>query len=147
MLAKFFKYILILILYQSPLYSKIKNLNVFNESYLTNYFSGIVAYGNFNNSQALKFFNSSKSLIKQHDTYLEKYTFSLVLEGKVKKAINQIKLNSTKDNSNFNSSTFHKFRFIIQLPSWICFKIMFVKFPFFKSFQTCECYHCSIIST
>ena len=101
MLAKFFKYILILILYQSPLYSKIKNLNVFNESYLTNYFSGIVAYGNFNNSQALKFFNSSKLLIKQHDTYLEKYTFSLVLEGKVKKAINQIKLNSTKDNSNF----------------------------------------------
>ena len=101
MLTKFFKYILILILYQSPLYSKIKNLNVFNESYLTNYFSGIVAYGNFNNSQALKFFNSSKLLIKQHDTYLEKYTFSLVLEGKVKKAINQIKLNSTKDNSNF----------------------------------------------
>ncbi len=101
MLTKLFKFILILVLYQSPLYSKNKTLNVFNVSYLTNYFSGIVAYENFNNSQALKFFNSSKLLIKQHDTYLKKYTFSLVLEGKVKKAINQIKLNSTKVNSNF----------------------------------------------
>jgi len=56
---------------------------------------------NSDNSQALKFFNSSKFLIKQHDAYLERYTFSLVLEGKVKQAINQIKQNSTKANSNF----------------------------------------------
>ena len=101
MLLKLLKFILILLLYQSPLYSKSTTLNDFNTRFLSNYFSGIVAYENSDNSQALKFFNSSKFLIKQHDAYLERYTFSLVLEGKVKQAINQIKQNSTKANSNF----------------------------------------------
>ena len=101
MLVKFLKIILILLIYQSPLYSKNNTLNDFNSRFLSNYFSGIVAYENSDNSQALKFFNSSKFLIKQHEIYLEKYTFALVLNGKVKKAINQIKQNSTKDNSNF----------------------------------------------
>ncbi len=101
MLVKFLKFILILLIYQSPLYSKNNTLNDFNSRFLSNYFSGIVAYENSDNSQALKFFNSSKFLIKQHKIYLEKYTFALVLNGKVKKAINQIKQNSTKDNSNF----------------------------------------------
>ena len=101
MLLKLLKFILILLLYQSPLYSKSTTLNDFNTRFLSNYFSGIVAYENSDNFQALKFFNSSKFLIKQHDAYLERYTFSLVLEGKVKQAINQIKQNSTKANSNF----------------------------------------------
>jgi len=101
MLLKLLKFILILLLYQSPLYSKSTTLNDFNKGFLSNYFSGIVAYENSDNSQALKFFNLSKFLIKQHDAYLERYTFSLVLEGKVKQAINQIKQNSTKANSNF----------------------------------------------
>ena len=101
MLLKLLKFILILLLYQSPLYSKSTTLNDFNTRFLSNYFSGIVAYENSDNSQALKFFNSSKFLIKQHDAYLERYTFSLVLEGKVKQAINQIKQNSTQANSNF----------------------------------------------
>ena len=101
MLVKFLKFILILLIYQSPLYSKNNTLNDFNSRFLSNYFSGIVAYENSDNSQALKFFNSSKFLIKQHKIYLEKYTFALILNGKVKKAINQIKQNSTKDNSNF----------------------------------------------
>ena len=101
MLLKLLKFILILLLYQSPLYSKSTTLNDFNKRFLSNYFSGIVAYENSDNFQALKFFNSSKFLIKQHDAYLERYTFSLVLEGKVKQAINQIKQNSTKANSNF----------------------------------------------
>ncbi|MDC1365724.1 tetratricopeptide repeat protein [Pelagibacteraceae bacterium] len=68
---------------------------------MSNYFSGIVAYENLDNTEALKFFNSSKILIKQHDAYLERLVFSLVLDGKVKKAINQIKQSSTKKNSDF----------------------------------------------
>jgi len=101
MLVKFFKLFLILLLYQNPLYSKNTSLNDFNARYLSNYFSGIVAYENLDNTEALKFFNSSKILIKQHDAYLEKYVFSLVLDGKVKKAINQVKQSSTKTNSDF----------------------------------------------
>jgi len=101
MLIKFFKFVLILLFYQGPLYSKSESLNDFNSNHLSNYFSGIVAYGNNDNSQALKFFKSSKSLIKQHDSYLENYVYTLVLEGKVQQTINEIKQNLTEDNSNF----------------------------------------------
>jgi tetratricopeptide (TPR) repeat protein len=101
MLIKFLKFALILMFYQSPLYSKSKSLNDFNYRHLSNYFSGIVAYDNNDNSQALKFFKSSKYLIKQHNSYLESYIYTLVLEGRVQQAINEIKQNLTKNNSNF----------------------------------------------
>ncbi len=101
MLIKLFKFVLILLFYQSPLYSKNVTLNDFNSHHLSNYFSGIIAYQNNNNSEALKFFQSSKSLIKQHNSYLESYINTLVLEGKVQQAISGIKQNSTEDNSNF----------------------------------------------
>jgi tetratricopeptide (TPR) repeat protein len=101
MLIKFFKFALILFFYQNPLYSKSKTLNDFNSHHLSNYFSGIVAYENNDNSQALKFFKSSKSLIKQHDSYLENYVYTLVLEGKVQQATSEIKKNLTEGNSNF----------------------------------------------
>ncbi|MDC3355693.1 hypothetical protein OAV82_03695 [Candidatus Pelagibacter sp.] len=101
MLIKFFKFALILLFYQSPLYSKSKTLKDFNSHHLSNYFSGIVAYDNSDNTQALKFFQSSKSLIKQHDSYLENYVFTLVLEGKIQQATSEIKQNLTESNSNF----------------------------------------------
>ena len=101
MLIKFFKIILIISLYQSPLYSKSKTLNDFNSRYLSNYFSGIVAYENKENTEALKFFQSSKLLIKRHNYYLERYIYSLVLEGKIQKATSEIKQNLTVNNSNF----------------------------------------------
>ena len=101
MLIKFFKFALILLFYQSPLYSKNKTLNDFNSHQLSKYFSGIVAYDNNDNSQALKFFQSSKYLIKQHNSYLESYIYALVLEGKVQQAISEIRRNLTEDNSNF----------------------------------------------
>ncbi|MDB3885915.1 hypothetical protein N9308_02710 [Candidatus Pelagibacter sp.] len=101
MLIKFLKFALILFFYQSPLYSKSKTLNDFNSHHLSNYFSGIIAYQNNDNSQALKFFKSSKHLIKQHNSYLENYVNTLVLEGKVSQAANEIRKNLTDDNSNF----------------------------------------------
>jgi len=101
MLIKFFKFALILLFYQSPLYSKSKTLKDFNSHHLSNYFSGIVAYESNDNSQALKFFKSSKSLIKQHDSYLKNYIYTLVLEGKVQQATGEIKQNLTEGNSNF----------------------------------------------
>jgi hypothetical protein len=101
MLIKFFKFALILLLYQNPLYSKSRTLNDFNPQHLSNYFSGIVAHENNDNSQALKFFEKSKHLIKQHNSYLENYIYVLVLEGKVQQATSKIKQNLTEDNSNF----------------------------------------------
>ena len=90
--------LVILILYQTPLYSKSNN---FNSEGLSKYFSGIVAFENKDNSLALDFFNSSKILVNKHDPYLKRYVYSLVLENKVSQAINMIKNNKGKDNSNF----------------------------------------------
>ena len=90
-------FILIIILsYQSPIYSKSKKFSEFNSKNLSKYFSGIVAFENKENSLALDFFNSSKILLDKHDTYLKRYIFSLVLENKVSRAINIIK--NSKDN-------------------------------------------------
>ena len=53
---------------------------------------------------SLNYFNSSKLLTNKHDPYLEKFVMSLVLENKVDQAINIIKLNSKKSNTNFFES-------------------------------------------
>ena len=90
-----------LLLYQSPLLSKSTSFDEFNSKNLSKYFSGIVAFENKNNSKALDFFKSSKILINQHDPYLERFVMSLVLEDKVVQAINIIKTNGKKSNSDF----------------------------------------------
>tara|TARA_B100000900_G_scaffold100982_1_gene83625 strand:- start:3383 stop:5068 length:1686 start_codon:yes stop_codon:yes gene_type:complete len=92
---------ILVLLYQSPLLSKSDSLGEFNSKNLSKYFSGIVAFENKNNSQALDFFNSSKILLNRHDPYLERLVKSLVLEGKVTQAINFIKINADKNNSEF----------------------------------------------
>ena len=61
----------------------------------------MVAFENRDNSKALDFFNSSKIMINQHNPYLKRYVMSLVLEKKVTQAINLIKQNKGKNNSNF----------------------------------------------
>ena len=102
MLQKKIIFILIsLLLYQTPLQSKSNSFNKINSKNLSKYFSGIVAYNNKNNLEALKFFNSSKILINKHDPYLKRYINSLVLDNKVSHAINVIKNNKYKNNSNF----------------------------------------------
>ena len=84
MLLKKIKFILIIfLLYQTPLYSKSTSFNDINSKNLSKYFSGIVAFENKDNSLALEFFNSSKILIDNHDPYLKRYIYSLVLENKV----------------------------------------------------------------
>jgi tetratricopeptide (TPR) repeat protein len=98
---KLISILIILLLYQSSLLSKSISLDKFNSKNLSKYFSGIVAYENNNNSEALDFFKSSKILINYHDPYLEKFVMSLVLEDKVAQAINIIKTNTKKSNSNF----------------------------------------------
>ena len=102
MLFKKFIFILVLLLfYQTGLYSKSTSLNKINSKNLSNYFSGIVAFENEDNSQALDFFSSSKILMNNHEPYLQKYVYSLVLDNKVSQAINIIKRNLNKKNSNF----------------------------------------------
>ena len=93
-------YILVL-LYQTPLYSKSTSSNDINSKNLSKYFSGIVAFQNKDNSKALDYFNSSKILINKHDPYLKRYIYSLVLANKIPQAINVIKSNKDKKDLNF----------------------------------------------
>ena len=102
MFSKKIKFIFIfLLLYQTPLYSKSTSFNDYDAKILSKYFSGMVAFENRDNSKALDFFNSSKIMINQHNPYLKRYVMSLVLEKKVIQAINLIKQNKGKSNSNF----------------------------------------------
>ncbi len=102
MFIKNIKFIFIIILfYQTPLYSKSTSFKDFNSKNLSKYFSGIVAFENKDSSIALEFFNSSKILINKHDPYLKKYIYTLVLENKVSQAINTVKNNKDKSNTNF----------------------------------------------
>ena len=105
MLKKLLKVLVILGLsYQTSVYSKSNSFNDFNSENLSNYFSGIIAYENKDNIEALKFFSASKILLNKHDKYLKRYVYSLVLEDKVAQAINVIKNSSNKDNSDFFES-------------------------------------------
>ena len=102
MLVKKIKFILIFLLfYQSPLFSKSTTLDKFDSNNLSDYFSGIVAFENKDNSNALNFFQSSKILISEHDPYLKRYVSSLVLENKILQAINVVRNNFGKNNTNF----------------------------------------------
>jgi tetratricopeptide (TPR) repeat protein len=60
-----------------------------------------VAFGNKNNSEALDFFNSTKTLINTHDPFIQRYISSLILENKISKAINIIKQHKENKNLNF----------------------------------------------
>ena len=101
MFGKIIKITFIIIMYQAPLYSKNTSFDNFNSKNFTNYFSGIVAFENKHNSDSLKFFESSKVVLNQHQSFLKKYVTSLVLENKIPKAINVVKNNLSTNNTNF----------------------------------------------
>ena len=93
MVKKIYKIIFfcLFVFYQNILHSKSLESPVFNEKYLYNYFSALVALDKNQNYESLKFFNSSKYLKESHESYIKKYIFSLIQSGKIKKAVNEIK--------------------------------------------------------
>ena len=102
MVLKNIKFILILLLfYQNTLFTKSNSFEKIDSKNLSKYFSGIVAFGNKKNSEALDFFNSSKILINAHDPFLKRYVSSLVLDNKVLQAIQIIKQNFENENIDF----------------------------------------------
>ena len=94
-------YIIFALLYQTVGYTKTSDKNDFNYKYLSSYFSALISFDNQKNNKALEFFESSKYLKKKHDNYLKEYVYSLVLDGQIKKAVNQIKSSRNSKNSNF----------------------------------------------
>ena len=93
--------ILIFILYQTNTFASTDDKNDFNHKYLSSYFSALLSFGNQNNDKALKFFETSKYIKESHGEFLKGYVFSLVFDGQIKKAINQIKSTRKSENSNF----------------------------------------------
>ena len=98
--------IIVVLLYQSTVYSKIVDNNEFNHKYLSDYFSALLSYDNQKNDQALEYFNSSKNLLNKHNKFLKAYVFSLVEDGQVSKAIKQIKYSKNSNNFNFFETYF-----------------------------------------
>ena len=106
MISNYFKvfFILFLFIFSNEVKSKTNENTEFRVSELSNYFSAVVAYGNQNNEQSLKYFKSSRNLIDKHNEYLRQYIFSLVLNQNVSRAIQEIKFSENKKNSNFFES-------------------------------------------
>ena len=106
MLIRILKVIFILItfLYHSSAFSKTTENKNFNQRYLSNYLSALVSYENGDNELAVKYFNSTKSIIRKYPNYFDTYVNSLVLNNNVNEAINQIKFYDTKKKlQNFQS--------------------------------------------
>ena len=99
MVSKIYKIIFfcLIIFYQNVSNSKSLESKSFDEKNVYNYFSALVAQDNNNISESLKFFNSSKRLKESHQSYIKKYIFSLVLSGKINKAVNEIKTIKNKE--------------------------------------------------
>ena len=93
-------FLLFFLLYQTSSYSKNIILDKYNQKYLSDYFSANLSYENQNNVIAIDFFESSKNLLKENESYFDKYLTTLVLEEKIPKAIRVLKkLYNTKNNS------------------------------------------------
>ena len=102
MYFKILRLIIILLLsYQTSVFSKSNSFDDFDREDLSNYFSGIVAFENKNISEAFNFFKSSKGLVNDHDLFLRRYANSMILDNNVAQAINIIKKNENQDNSKF----------------------------------------------
>ena len=78
-------------------YQNVSNSKSFDEKNVYNYFSALVAQDNNNIYESLKFFDSSKHLKESHQSYIKKYIYSLVLSGKINKAVNEIKTIKNKE--------------------------------------------------
>ena len=98
-------FIFLTFLYHSSVFSKPTDNNNFNQRYLSNYFSAIVSYDNKDNELSLKYFDSTKSIFRDHPKFFDKYISNLVLNNKVREAIKQIKFFKSKNNADHFQTT------------------------------------------
>ncbi len=102
MLIKTFKilFLITIFLYHTSVFSKPNENQSFNQRYLSNYFSALVSHENGNNELALKYFDLTKSILRNNPEYFNQYLNSLVLENKVKEAIKKLKFFNSKNKEN-----------------------------------------------
>jgi len=97
-------FLIICFLYQTNTYSKVIDDKKFNQKYLSNYLSALISFDNREIQKSVKYFNLSKNLVNEHETFLKEYIFALVANGEVSNAIKHIKYTKNKKYTNFFES-------------------------------------------
>ena len=82
---------IIFLLYQTSSFSKISDVNKFDQKNLSNYFSAVLSINNNDAKNSLKFLENSKILNDRHEEHFKNYIKSLVANEKVDLAIRKIK--------------------------------------------------------
>ena len=88
---KYIYLFVIFLLYQTSSYSKISDVNKFDQKNLSNYFSAVLSINNNDAKNSLKFLENSKILNDRHEEHFKNYIKSLVANEKVDLAIKKIK--------------------------------------------------------
>ncbi len=96
---KYIYLFIIFLLYQTSSFSKISDVNKFDQKNLSNYFSAVLSINNNDAKNSLKFLENSKILNNRHEEHFKNYIKSLVANEKVDLAIKKIKF--SKNNYSF----------------------------------------------
>ncbi len=96
---KYIYLFIIFLLYQTSSFSKISDVNKFDQKNLSNYFSAVLSINNNDAKNSLKFLENSKILNDRHEEHFKIYIKSLVANEKVDLAIKKIKY--SKNNYSF----------------------------------------------
>ena len=96
---KYIYFLVIFLIYQTSSFSKVSDVNKFDEKNLSNYFSAVLSINNNDAKNSLKFLENSKILNDRHEEHFKNYIKSLVANEKVDLAIKKIKY--SQDNYSF----------------------------------------------
>ncbi len=88
---KYIYFLVIFLIYQTSSFSKVSDVNKFDQKNLSNYFSAVLSINNNDAKNSLKFLENSKILNDAHEEYFKNYIKSLVANEKIDLAIKKIK--------------------------------------------------------
>ncbi len=88
---KYIYLLVIFLIYQTSSFSKVSDVNKFDQKNLSNYFSAVLSINNNDAKNSLKFLENSKILNDRHEEHFKNYIKSLVANEKIDLAIKKIK--------------------------------------------------------
>ncbi len=88
---KYIYFLVIFLIYQTSSFSKVSDVNKFDQKNLSNYFSAVLSINNNDTKNSLKFLENSKILNNRHEEHFKNYIKSLVANEKIDLAIKKIK--------------------------------------------------------
>ena len=88
---KYIYFLVIFLIYQTSSFSKVSDVNKFDQKNLSNYFSAVLSINNNDAKNSLKFLENSKILNNRHEEHFKNYIKSLVANEKIDLAIKKIR--------------------------------------------------------